>query len=167
MSDEDTIVLLMFIDAYNKAREQHPLHKIALVEPQNSPWQKLWENGDDTSFLSMTGFSRSAFQMLLDLYVARIPPHNANLGGRPNRLDPPARLGLLLFYLGSTLREKHICMLFGVAPSIVRRTIDEMLFYINDSLKNHVDAMVTWPNREQKQKFAAMVQFHHPRVNDV
>jgi hypothetical protein len=47
--------------------------------------------------------------------------------GRPILLNTNSQLGLLLFYLNSTMKIKHLCLLFGVTPSTACEIINGML----------------------------------------
>ena len=75
----------------------------SLVLPSASPWRQLLLNRDDnSSFLHMTGFTREAFNMLLeDLFDMhrhrgrRI--YHRKRRGRPPLLAPEDQLGLILF----------------------------------------------------------------------
>jgi hypothetical protein len=51
---------------YNSIRRRHHLYRPAILLPSQSPWRHLYENGDDASFLNLTGFSREAFEELHD-----------------------------------------------------------------------------------------------------
>ena len=69
------------------------------------------------SFLHMTGFTREAFNMLLeDLFDMR--RHNRRQvyhrkrRGRPPLLALEDQLGLILFYFGSTMTMRFLCMIF-------------------------------------------------------
>jgi hypothetical protein len=46
------------------------------------------------------------------------------LRGRPRLLGPEGYLGLLLFYLGSTMNYKHLCLVFGITPPVCSRGIN-------------------------------------------
>jgi hypothetical protein len=69
-----------------------------------SPWRKLYEHADNSSFLHMTGLNRHAFRLLLEYLFDddEIVPRRRR--GRPHSLGPDGYLGLLLFYLGSTMQ---------------------------------------------------------------
>jgi len=86
--------LVMLACYHNSIRVHSYLLQAALVPPFLSPWRKLYDEGDSSSFLHVTGLTREAFDILL--YVV-IPP-----GHTMRRLLPPdGVLGLLLCYLGS------------------------------------------------------------------
>jgi hypothetical protein len=77
----------------------------------------------------MTGLTRQCFGMLLahlfDLEaIARL---HSRQRGWPQSLCSEGYLGLLLFYLGSTMNNKHVCLIFGVTPAVCSWAISTML----------------------------------------
>ena len=66
----------------------------------------------------MTGLTRRAFQSLLGYLfdLEKIARHRKR--GRPRSLSPDGYLGLLLFYFGSKMNYSHICLIFGITPSV-------------------------------------------------
>jgi hypothetical protein len=60
------LVIILLLLYHNSLRDRHYLHRLAILEPQRSPWKKLYKNGDSKSFLHMTGLTRRAFGSLLD-----------------------------------------------------------------------------------------------------
>ena len=89
------------------------LLRAALVPPSLSPWRKLYDEGDSSSFLHVTGLTREAFDSLL--YVVTPPGHlmRRRRRGRPWSPPPDGMLGLLLCYLGSQMTMKWLCLIFG------------------------------------------------------
>ena len=78
--DELTTVAFVFAAAlwYNSLRNRSRLTRSAILLPHVSPWNRLLNNGDDGSFLEMTGFSGLAFNELrsvlrLDEEIIRRP----------------------------------------------------------------------------------------------
>jgi hypothetical protein len=51
---------LSAVKLYNSLRRRHYVTRSALLPPDRSPWTKLYEDGDDVSFLNIPGFSRHA-----------------------------------------------------------------------------------------------------------
>jgi hypothetical protein len=98
-------------------RNRSYLHRCFILAPAESPWTKLYRYGDASSFLTMTSMSCPAFLQLLN--VLFMDGHQQRFrGGRPPLMDPIAQLGLYLFYVGSTMGIKHLCLIFGVTPSV-------------------------------------------------
>ena len=138
------------------------------MHPSESPWQRLYIHGDASSFLLMTGLSRGAFESLLRILFPNVDNQPlTTVMGRPILLDAAAKLGLLLFYFGSTMRIKHICMIFGVTPSSCSRVINSMLRLVVRRLKKHPLARVKFPNAEKMAHFAALIQNREATVDDV
>ena len=134
-----------------------------------SPWQHLMDNNDSSSFLLMTGLNRDAFNQLLD---ELIPPNHRlrrtrRRRGRQWSLLAEGQLGLLLFYLGSTMPYKHLCLIFGITPSACSRIINKMLERVVNRLRFHPYARVKFPNNEKMQEFARMIELREPSVDDV
>jgi hypothetical protein len=123
------MVVLLF-KLHNSIRTLHYLHdRPAIVPPSDSPWQRLYEQADPSSFLHMTGLTRRCFVMLLSALFdpEKILPHQRRRRGRPWSLRPEGCLGLLLFYLGSTMNHKHLCMIFGIVPGVCSKVVCAML----------------------------------------
>ena len=92
----------------------------------------LLNRDDNSSFLHMTGFTREAFNMLLgDLFDMhrhrRCQIYRRKRRGQPPLLAPEDQLGLILFYFGSTMTMKFLCMIFGITPSVCSRVLRHML----------------------------------------
>ena len=47
---------------YNSIRSRHYVTRSGILPTSASPWRHLYENGDEVSFLNLTGFSREAFE---------------------------------------------------------------------------------------------------------
>ena len=114
------LLVVMIFHLHNRIRSRHYLHRPAIVSPSESPWQRLYERADPSSFLHMTGLTQRCFAMLLAALFdpEEIRPPRRRRHGRPRSLRPEGCLGLLLFYLGSTMNYKHLCMIFGIVLGI-------------------------------------------------
>lgn len=149
----------------NSQRNRHKLTRSALQHPHLAPWQQIVNFADESSFLDLTGFSRAAFK---DLFTVCFPPEElAVKAGRPSSLDNQGKLGLYLFYLGSRMSVKHLCLIFGVVPSVACKYINEMIKLVPSRLSSNARAAILYPDEDQKQQWAAMVQAREPRVANV
>ena len=61
------LLLLCFIEYYNRIRKREHLLQEAVLLPPKSPWHQLMDFGDLLSFLLMTGLTREAFDTLHDI----------------------------------------------------------------------------------------------------
>ena len=123
------LMVVLLFQLHNSVRTCHYLHRPAIVSPSESPWQWLYEWADPSSFLHMTGLTRQCFAMLLSALFdhEEFLPHHRRRRGRPRSLRPEGCLGLLLFYLGSTMNHKHLCLIFGIVPGVCSKVIRVML----------------------------------------
>ena len=48
--------------SYNSIRRRHYLTRTEILATSVSPWRHLYENGENGSFLNLTGFSCDAFE---------------------------------------------------------------------------------------------------------
>ena len=95
-------------------RRDRRLPRCALVNPQSSPWMKLFSSGNDQALITISGFDHRSFNFLLQkfrpYFNAYTPWTGANEGssfkrktskpnarsGRPRLVDARTALGLAL-----------------------------------------------------------------------
>ena len=140
------VVLLM--EYHNNICERTYLLRAAIVHPSLSPWRYLYDNDDDTSFLHLTGVSRKASNILWDILF---PPEPTDKFGRqprghPKILDNMGMVGLLLFYIGSTMTYKLICLIFGILPTQCSTYIAKMVRLAAKKLRHHPLSWVNFPD---------------------
>jgi hypothetical protein len=111
------VTALVLIACYHNSIRVHSyLLQATLVPPFLTPWCKLYDNGDSSSFLQVTGLTRKAFDSLLYVVIPPIHTMCRRCRGRPWWLPPDGMLGLLLCYLGSKMTIKWLCLFFGMTP---------------------------------------------------
>jgi hypothetical protein len=147
-------LFVLLVHASNSVCNRTKLHRCALLSPHESPWAKLFRFGDASSFLTMTGMTRHAFQLLHDVLFLGQQPQETR---RPQLIDKPAQLGLFLFFIGSTMGYKHLCMIFGCTPTVCSRVIISMLKLAVKKLKRHPLARVKFPNEEKMAEYAQLI----------
>ena len=64
--------IFLAIQAYNSVRLRSRLTRSAIMPANEAPWQYLYEHADDSSFLSLTGFTRTAFRTLANILFDEI-----------------------------------------------------------------------------------------------
>jgi hypothetical protein len=151
-------LLMALVYLYNTARNRHRLTRSAIVDPDNSPWSHLVQHSDDSSFLNLTGFTKCAFNKLLRILFIDGKDDNIRLSGRkrgrPTSLDKRGQLGLYMFYLGSRMSLKHLCLLFGVTPSVASVLLDKMERLVYEKLKNHPQCHISLPTKLKMKEYA-------------
>lgn len=148
---------------YNRCRTRHQLKRQALVHPNVSPWKRLYNFGDDISFLNLTGMNRPSFHLLLQILF----PHNVVKKGRPNLLDHAGKLGLLLFYTNSTMQIKYLCVIFGITLSTASEIISEMLELLVRNLSRHIHAKIQFPTHAEMVEYATLVNAREELITNV
>ena len=68
--------------------------------------------------------------------------------GQRHALNSFARLGLLLFFVGSSSNYVWY-LIFGSVPSIIDHDIKEMITRVIEALRSHPVAMIKFPNLEE------------------
>jgi hypothetical protein len=139
------LLIVLLIHAHNSVRRRRKLHRCALLSPSKSPWQTLYYHGGRSSFLLITGLTRRAFTLLLNIHFTdNNQQPTVSKMGRPELPDPIAQLGLCLFFIGSTMGIKH-CLIFGVTPTQCSAVINKMLRLVVMKLKHHLLAKIKIP----------------------
>ena len=156
-------VLISAIAHYNSIRNRSHLQRQALLQPKFSPWSRLLNYGDESSFLTLTGFDFNSFRRLV--VILSPDDDEQRIGGRPRMLDLHGRIGLALFFLTSHMRIKHLCMLFGIVPSTASRDIRDILCIIIRRLRADPASLIAWPDEDKKQELAFMVFLREPMVS--
>jgi hypothetical protein len=115
----------------------------------------------------MTGLNHHAFRLLLEYIFDddEIVPRCRR--GRPYSLGPNGYLGLLLFYLGSTMQYKHLCLIFGLTPSVCGKAINWMLQRTVRLQNSHLFAKVKFPDNLKMREYADMIQARELLADDV
>jgi hypothetical protein len=152
---------------HNSIRVRSCLLWAALLPPSLLPWRKLYDKGDLSSFLHVTGLTREAFGHLL--YVVIPPGHRMwrQRRGRPWSLPPDGMLGLLLCYLGSQMSNKWLCLIFCITPSPCSCILRKMLRMAVKRLCFHPLSRICFPDKQKMQRFADMISLREPTILNI
>jgi hypothetical protein len=126
-------LFVLLVHASNSAQNRTKLYHCALLLLPESPWAKLYYHGDALSFLTMTGMTRHTFRLLHGVLFEGLQQRTGH--GQPQLMDPNAELGLFLFFIGSTMGYKHLCLIFGCTPTVCSRVFNKMLKLLVKKLK--------------------------------
>ena len=149
------VTIVALVITYNSIRDggRHYLLRQALVHPKFSAWRRLLNYGDEGSFLDLTGFDFRTFRELVDRIAVGQEMERHRGIGRPKLLNIDDEIGLYLFYLNSTMKAKHLALIFGVLPNTVNSTIRAMMKREVRALKVHPDAKVKFPGKFEMRNF--------------
>ena len=87
------------------------------------------------SFLTLTGFSREAFEEMHQYQYENVEERYG--AGRPRILNIRDELGLILFNLGSTMKHSELCLILGCTPTSCSVYINHQLTFLSQKLRNH------------------------------
>jgi len=137
--------------------------------PKFAPWRHLFNFGNDSSFMELTGMDRPCFMLLYKEIkkLSTIRNLSRRNTGRPKLLSLKDEIGLTIFFLTSHMRIKHLCLMFGVVPTVCRETIDRMLVKIIAALDRHPHARTRFPNEAEMRRLSDLVSRREPTVQDV
>jgi hypothetical protein len=158
-------ILLTVVYLYNSCRNKSNLARAALVMPSESPWERLYTFGDDDSFLHVTGFTRVAFDALVEVIFEG--DEDDRKRGKKSLLSNQEKVGLLLMFLGSRMELKFLAMTFGITPSTVSRTIRTMIWKASRRLESNPIAEIRFPSLDEMVELAALVEAREPEVDNV
>ena len=147
---------------YNGIRRRHRLTGSGIFQPERSPLLCLYENGDEGSFLNLTGFSRASFHELHEyMYRDNELPRTC----RPRLLNTE---GIIVFYLGSSMTISHLCLIFVCTPSRCSDIVNNQILSLSRRLKNHPKKRIHWPSTlREKEYLAELVHRRESNVLDV
>ena len=111
------LLLILLLQYYNSIRNRHYLLCQALVDLHVSPWRKLYEHADNSSFLHMTGLNCHAFRSLLEYLF---DDDNIVPRCRRGRLVHWALTGILVcsFFIWEAQCNISISVLFWGSPRL-------------------------------------------------
>jgi hypothetical protein len=150
----------LLCELHNRQRRRTKLSRSAIQSPKLAGWEHLLNFGNDDSFLNVTGMSRHAFMEMEKILFST--PEEQRPNGRPLSLNRRGQLGLLLFYIGSMMAEKHLCLLFGITPSCCNRFIADMMDLVKKRLRTDDRAKVEFPNEEKMEEWYQLTKAREP-----
>ncbi|GMF52004.1 unnamed protein product [Phytophthora fragariaefolia] len=110
---------------------------------------------------------RSAFQQLLRRFARFYYIPKSTSRGRPPKLRYHHQaLGLVLsFYVGS-MEQSSLCMLFGVPPSTLSRTLRRAEESLAKALGGYEPARISWLSPTRQIELAKLVEVREPLPKD-
>ena len=160
-------LIMALVNYSNNICHRTYLSRSAILPPSAAPWHHLLHNGDESYFLLMTGLTREAFVMLHDILMPPSHPSLPRRRGTKWSLTSEGQLGLLLFYISSTMNYKHLCLIFGITLNAWSQMLRNMLKLPVRHLRFHPLARIKFPSVEKMQTFASMINNREHSIDDV
>ena len=90
------VLIIALVEYHNNIRERCALLRPAILHPTRSPWRRLMDYGDASSFLLLTGITREAFYILHDILLPPRPEHLPKRRGRKWSLPPDVMIATMI-----------------------------------------------------------------------
>ncbi len=142
-------LIIALINYSNNIHRSTYLSRSAILPPSATTCHHLLHNGDVSSFLLMTGLTQEAFVMLHDILKPPGHPSLPRRRGHKWSLTSEGQLGLLLFYISSTMNYKYLCLIFGITLNACSHMLRNMLKLTVRHLHFHPLARIKFPSIEK------------------
>ena len=168
-----------------RLRRDRSLRRRALCNPEESPWQRLYDSGDDPALITVTGMDHGAFKELLKLFVPlfdqctpwtgdkdgttyrRLRLDRSKGRGRPRIITAEACLGLVLAWYRFRGAEYILQGWFGFTGTHNNVWLRFGRRILLRSLRKHPEAKVTFPSNEEISTLKGICKARHPALENV
>ncbi|KZT57258.1 hypothetical protein CALCODRAFT_434501 [Calocera cornea HHB12733] len=137
-----------------------------------TPFQTVLTGEVDRAYITTMGLDVKTFKRILeagfeDLWnTSAIPRPDVSAWGeaRPGKrsLNAAGGLGLVLYWLNSTMLDKSLAQIFALIPSTITRYRAFALDLLLRTLKSVPEARIVWPEEEDMEKLSELVVARHP-----
>ena len=154
--------LLVLLVRYRRIlRQRHYLTRLSIPPRTKSAWRILLSSGSERSMLNTTGFSTASFLHLHSLLLTKLSlPERSGM----TVLDV---LGLTLYYLNSTMKQKTLCQVFGQPPAVISRYLRRGIEALGRAIKEDSASRIAWPSAEEMKSFSARIEAREGRLKNV
>jgi hypothetical protein len=172
------------LDEEGRRRRDRRIPRCALVDPNESAWEKVYSSGNDGAMITVTGFDNQAFHRLLLLfspYFNKYTPYTRRndgatykevvqtkwSSGRPRLINPAACLALVLAWYRFSGAEFLLQGWFGFTgthANVWLRFARRMLLL---ALWKLPEAKVRMPDDAKIAEYQIIISHRHPSLKDV
>ena len=161
-----------------RPRRQYLGRRNLLPNPRvGTPWMHLYQNCEDRAFITTMGVDTSTFHAILEAgfgrlwYTQPIPrpdkPSAIHPRAGKRSLDAAGGLGLVLYWLSSTMVHVNLQHIFALVPSTVSRYLHFSLSILLKVLREMPHAAITWPQGDEFLELSGYVSVRHPLLQGV
>ncbi|KZT52367.1 hypothetical protein CALCODRAFT_441669 [Calocera cornea HHB12733] len=164
--------------AHYAARDRRP-HRAYLTRGDllrnprvHTPFQKVLLGEVDRAYIATMGLDVSTFRRILaggfeDFWNTEpIPRTDTSAWGEPRpqkrSLDAAGGLGLVLYWLNSTMLDKSLSQIFALVPSTITRYRDFALQILLRTLRSIPEGLIAWPEEDDFEALSDLVVARHP-----
>ena len=168
-----------------RRRRDRCIRREALLDPDQSPWHKLYSSGNAASLITVTGMDPEAFGELLKIYkphfdentpwtgdcdgtkYRRLIANNSKGRGRKRIISAEASLGLVLAWYRFRGAEFILQGWFGFTGTHCNVWLRFGRRILLKSLRNHPDAKVSMPTTDEIRTLQGICMARHDALENV
>lgn len=170
---------LSVMEIWNRDRR---IPRSALIDPQSSPWERLYTSKNDQALITLLGFDHQAFhelEKLFEPYFYNYTPWNADgetkikkidprkvTGGRPRKVDARSCLALSLAYYRFRGPFYILQGWFGLTGTPLSAWTEFSRLIIIQMLEND-KSKIQWPSLEKIEVYKKIIERRHPVLQNV
>ena len=163
-----------------RRKRYNRIPRVALVDPSDSPWRKLYLSQDDQAMITATGLDCSTFECLLSKFkplYENLTPHSNNGkieilkrktgAGRRRIIEATDCLGLILMWTRTRGSMFSLQMKFGMTGTptgLYIRFARRLLLHI---FSNDNDAAIRLPSDQEIEEYKNAIKSRHPLLDEV
>ena len=174
------------LDEEGRRRRQRNLPRKSLLDPKDSPWAKVYESGDDSALITVTGFDHATFQFMLallePLFLQYTPWTGSQDGlkykrikyakgrkrtGRKRKITCVSLLGLVLAWYRFRGSEFILQGWFGFTGSAINVWLRFGRRMLIKALSDLDICKVKYPTHQKMEELKRAVEDRHPALKDV
>ncbi|KZT60965.1 hypothetical protein CALCODRAFT_428579 [Calocera cornea HHB12733] len=142
---------------------------------RQTPFQQVLTGEVDRAYIATMGLDVKTFKRLLSAgfevawNTTPIPRSEVAPSSEPRphqrSLDAAGGLGLLLYWLNSTMIDKTLSQLFALVPSTITRYREFALHLLLRTLQHIPEGRILWPKDDEFAQLRDLVVARHPLLN--
>lgn len=167
------------LDAVRRRLRARRIPRVALQDPRNSAWNRLYESGNDQGLITLTGFDFATFRWLEGIFT---PIHNSyspfvspegaivpidNARGRKRLIQGKDYLALSLAWTRTRGSNMVLQLIFGMSNTSVSMYLRFGRRILVKILRRHPLAAVRVPTPEKIREYSEAIATRHPNLENV
>ncbi len=172
-----------FLSIEDRRRRDRRIPRIALADPHESSFVRLYRSANDQALITMSGFDHRTFSYLLNKFTHlfhRYSPYSSNTGrlirelrnngsrgGRPRSLDSCSCLGLVLTFTRTKGALTVLQLVFGLSFSVLCIFLKFGIRLLIKILLQEDGAKVSIPSAESISFMIELVREKYPALDGV
>ena len=164
-----------------KRRRTRKVPRKGTVQPSESPWQTVYDSGDISGMITVTGLDKPCFLELLKDFEPIFRTHSpcgdgdgslrrlseTETRGKPRSIKAHACLGLTLFWTRTACHYWTMATYFGLTSSPCEKWLRFGKRVLLHVLKQRDDSKIRMPNEDKLREYVSCIEHQYPALNNV